>query len=58
MMNPYEFKWAVFLLRRRAMEGEGGLWELVNDAEHLIAGQPTNLPREQVVTEVERMVAA
>ena len=56
VMQPHEFKWAVFVLRRRAQDGDRTLWRIVDDAEALIEGRPTTLPREQIVAEVEREV--
>ena len=56
VMQPQEFKWAVFVLRRRAEGGDRTLWSIVDDAEALIEGRQTNLPREQIVAAVEREV--
>ena len=54
-MAPDQFQWQVFLLRRRAQrDGDGTLWALINDAEALIEGKPTIMPREQVVAAVKR----
>ena len=58
MLRPNEFKWAVFVLRRRAQDGDRTLWPIVDDAEAMIEGRPTNLPRDQVLAAVEREVAS
>ena len=54
MMNTEQFRKATFVLRRRAMDDEPGLWNLVKDAEAFIEGKPTTLPRDEVVAAVER----
>lgn len=55
-MQPSEFQWALFLLRRRAEEGENELFDIVRDGEALLEGKPTNAPRERVVADVVRKV--
>ena len=58
-MSPSQFKWATFVLRRRAEDGvDVTLMDLVLDAEAMIEGKPTILPREEIVAAIEREVAS
>jgi hypothetical protein len=53
-MNPDEFEWALYMLRRRAKElgPQDKLWDVVLDGEALLKGEETVWSREKVIAAV------
>ena len=60
MIANEELRDAIMILRQRAQRvgPQHALWDVIFDAEALIEGKPTILPREEIVALVEREVRA